>query len=106
MRSAVHSHAALLLAGTALVAILAAVALNALFQPSLPPSVNAIEIGEPRDDMDRRDAAEPQRVADQERPSSQREPRRPSRSRDAPAAPAPVPAPSAPPAEDDGAGED
>jgi hypothetical protein len=54
MRSAGHSHAALLLIGAALLAVLAVVALNTLSQPSLPPSVNAIEIGEPREEMSSR----------------------------------------------------
>jgi hypothetical protein len=66
MRSAGHSHAALLLIGAALLAVLAVVALNTLSQPSLPPAVNAIEIGEPREEMSSRTKANPARDTDPE----------------------------------------
>jgi hypothetical protein len=98
MRTARHSNAALLLVGTAIAAILAAFALNSLFQPSLPPSVNSIEIGEPGDDPG--DAAGPTPAPEQEPSAGQEQaPRR--------RVPAPVPAPAPAPQEPgDDAGED
>jgi hypothetical protein len=102
MRTARHSSAALLLVGTAIAAILAAFALNSLFQPSLPPSVNSIEIGEPGDDPG--GAAGPEPAPEPEPSAGQEQAPRSSPRRRVPA-PAPAPAP-APPEPGDDAGED